>query len=346
LGITSARKKWNGLVSRIAPWALSLAVHLVVALGAMTTVIIARQEPPELVIPAAIHAGLASPRVATPLYAETPGGSAAHQTAGFPLATGRDHRDSLPRLQGEVSLGVVDHGGGEAISSSTSTLVGGGAWPVGSDQADSGRSWGGGLAGGAGGPNPPSSFFGAGTAARHVVYVLDRSGSMLDSFDDVCRQALTSIGRLSADQDFHIILFADNTAFEMPAGLLVPPSRDNKLAAAEFLQSVRPAFCSDPAPAMRRAFDSLATAGPGGKVIYLLSDGLLPDADGLLRLIAERNTARQVRINTYLFGARDEAAAEAMHRIARDNGGVFKQLNPERLELAESHSSPGRIQER
>ena len=345
LGITPASKKWNGLVSRIVPWAMSLVVHLVVALVAMTAVIIARQEPVELVIPAVIHAGLVSPRVATPLYAETPGGSAAHDTIGSPLAMGGGHHDSLLGLAGEVSRGVVASGGAAAISPSTSTLVGGGAWPVGSGLA-AGRSWGGSLVGAAGGANQPSSFFGAGAVARHVVYVLDRSGSMLESFDDVCRQVLTSIGRLSADQDFHIILFADNTAFEMPAGRLVPPSRDNKLAAAEFLQSVRPAFCSNPAPAIRRAFDALASAGPGGKVIYLLSDGLLSDSDGLLRLIAERNTAGVVRINTYLFGARDEAAAEAMQRIARDNGGVFKQINPERLELAESHSPPGRTQER
>jgi hypothetical protein len=313
------------LLEGIAPWVISLSVHLGAALLAMTAIVVARRVSVQSIVPAAVVAAEPACKFQPPgLYGESGGGPAGRTPVSPFSQAENDVRSLAPCLQGELAHGAVD-------------LVGIG-------QAPAGALTGAGVANGVSGPR--SSFFGTGALAHHVVYVLDRSGSMFDTFDDVCRQVLTSLSRLSPQQDFHIILFADGAAMEMPPSALVPPSRANKLAAAEFLEAASPAHQTDPIPAVLRAFDLLEAAGDSpGKVIYFLTDGLLPDGAGLLRLIAQRNLGGQVRINTYLFGGRDEAAAAVMRRIAEENGGVFKQLNPERLEVAESAAWPRETKE-
>lgn len=171
-------------------------------------------------------------------------------------------------------------------------------------------------------------FMGAGGFAHHVVYVIDRSGSMIANFDDIRREALLSIGRLKESQDFHVILFADSRAIELGAGKLLPPTQGNKIKAAEFLASAKAAQGSDPIPALRKAFDSLdkASAAPG-KLIYLLTDGDFPDNEKVLAMIRQRNKDGAVHINTYFYGdPSDSISRDTLRRIALDNGGVFRSL--------------------
>jgi len=52
-----------------------------------------------------------------------------------------------------------------------------------------------------------SSFFGSGSNAKHVVYVVDYTGSMYDVFDRVSFELANSIGQLDEKQTFHVILF-------------------------------------------------------------------------------------------------------------------------------------------
>jgi len=330
----------------IAPWAISLLVHLGAVVLAMTSVFVAQGVPVETVISADIVVSDPGARFDTPpLYAESGGEFLRGSPVNDRFQAKQDPHDPAPRLQGESSGRTAaakgDSLGREAglqdgSSRNAVDLIGvGGASAAltGVGAADSAAA-------------RQSSFFGTGAVAQHVVYVIDRSGSMLDSFDDVCRQVLTSVSRLTPAQDFHIILFSDGAAIEMPPGRLAAPTYESRLAAAEFLQAARPAHRTDPVPALRRAFDVLeAPRDGGGKVMYFLTDGLLLDSSAVLRLIAERNCDKRVHVNTYLSGGRDEAAAAVMRRIAEDNGGVFKQLNPERLEVADSAPRPGEMKE-
>jgi hypothetical protein len=322
----AAVRRGGRLLEGLVPWAISILAHVGAALLAMTTIVVVRGAPARVVVPIEIVAAEPGAQLkSTPLYAESGGPAAGGSSAGVPQAV-HDPLDSALRGQGDANGAAAGFAG---ISSS------GGADLIGIGPAATGLVTG--SAGTDGASGPRSSFFGTGAVAQHVVYVIDRSGSMLDTFDDVCRQVLTSVGRLAPSQDFHIILFADDAAIEMPSGGLVPPRRENKLAAAEFLQSARPGRRSDPIPALHRAFDVLDSAGGGsGKVVYFLTDGLLPNSASVLETIAHRNRNGQVHINTYLFGGKDEAAAAVMRRIAEHNGGAFKQLNPERPELADS----------
>ncbi len=176
---------------------------------------------------------------------------------------------------------------------------------------------------------PRSSLLGAGGNAHHVVYVIDRSGSMIGTFEEVRRAVLLSIGRLNADQDFHVILFAQGRAIENAPGRLVPPTEANKLQAAEFLASARPGLQSDPIPALRRAFDVLEAAQGGGRLIYLLTDGVFPDGRAVMATIHARNKNKDVRINTYFCGGGDASAVGMLQEIARATGGLFRQVGPE-----------------
>ncbi len=196
----------------------------------------------------------------------------------------------------------------------------------------------------AGSGRPVSDFFATGGDARHIVYVVDRSASMIDTFDYLRHQMLVSITRLTADQYFHVILFAKDEAIENPPKRLVPATKKNKLAAVEFLQQIRPEGSTTALAALRRAFEVLGRAeGPGGgKVICLLTDGAFEGpgvissgytlGDGrvlhgnaaVARYIRDRNKNGEIHINTFLYGYHSDEAEEVMKSIAAENGGRFR----------------------
>ncbi|MBL7134864.1 MAG: VWA domain-containing protein [Phycisphaerae bacterium] len=161
--------------------------------------------------------------------------------------------------------------------------------------------------------------------ARHVVYVIDRSGSMVDTFDAVRREVVTSFGRLSSDHDFHIIFYSDERPDENPPQRLVRANDSNKLYAWRFVETVRAHGRGSPVPALERAFDVLAGADASrpGKVIHLISDGEFPDNAEILASIRRRNQAKDVTVNTYLCGNCPPVAVAVMKRIAEENGGQY-----------------------
>jgi len=170
-----------------------------------------------------------------------------------------------------------------------------------------------------------TSFYGSGGNAHHIVYVVDRSGSMIDSFDFVRLEMLKSVSRLRPPQDFHVILFASGDAVENTPKRLVPADFQHKEQLAEFLSDIRPGGQTDPAPALRRAFAVLQKANKlPGKLIYLLTDGVFQDNAKVLETIRKANASGQVLINTYLYGHRPPKAVEIMKQIAGENGGVYR----------------------
>jgi len=187
-----------------------------------------------------------------------------------------------------------------------------------------------------------SSFFGRGGNAHHIVYVVDYSGSMLDSFNYVRREILRSVSRLKLPQDFHVILFYGGGRFlESPPKQLVPATFESKERLAGFLEGVVPqgsagdlsggqVYASNAVPALERAFAVLSRSGKRpGKLIYLLSDGLLGNTEDVLAAVRKANRSKEVRLNTYLFWFKDEQAMDLMKRLAQENGGQFKYISPE-----------------
>ncbi len=166
-----------------------------------------------------------------------------------------------------------------------------------------------------------TSFFGADSRARDVVYVIDHSVSMQGSFEAVRREMLRSIGRLSEEQRFHIILFSEGSPQEMREKRLVRATHENKSEAGRFLASVRPFGRTQPVEAISRAFSVLRGSGEA-RLIYLLTDGEFPDPARVMEAIESHTARGGVRINTYQYGD-DEPAAGTLRRIAEESGGEY-----------------------
>lgn len=181
----------------------------------------------------------------------------------------------------------------------------------------------------------------------NIVYVVDRSGSMAPTFQEVQDEILRSIIKLQPQHDFTIIYFAGNDYIEGPHKHLVEANSENKLAAGKFLKEITPEGSSTVLPALNRAFQILKYADPRktGRLIYLVSDGEFAGLSGgsrytaangktlrgnqaVIQWLRENNPKEQekglVHINTFLFGNRDEEAKKVMQTIAKKNGGRFK----------------------
>ena len=66
----------------------------------------------------------------------------------------------------------------------------------------------------------------------------------------------------------------------------------------------------------------------GGKLIYLMTDGVFPDGPAVMAEIQARNKAKDVHINTYYCGGGDGAVVSELKEIARSTGGLFRQVGP------------------
>lgn len=174
----------------------------------------------------------------------------------------------------------------------------------------------------------PGPIDGGGVA--DIVYLIDRSGSMIDSFKRVREELVFSVARLDPRHRFHVILFADGRPLEKRPRAMTPATATHKIALVDFLEPVRSCRQTDPIPAINRAFDVLGgTGGRRGKVIFMLTDGVFPDNELVLATIRGRNARRDVAINTILYGYRPPEAERVMRRIAEENFGQYRYVSPD-----------------
>ena len=80
--------------------------------------------------------------------------------------------------------------------------------------------------------------------------------------------------------------------------------------------------------AIKRAFEVLDKADPKkpGKIIYLLTDGVFPDNDAVIKELKKLNAKNEVQINTILYDDKSAEAVKVLQKIADDSGGKFKQV--------------------
>ncbi len=169
-----------------------------------------------------------------------------------------------------------------------------------------------------------------------VVYVIDRSGSMHGTFDDIEYELRRSIASLRYDpaegvrQQFYVVLFADGGAIELSGRKMMDATDENKIRILEALENIEPQGKTDPIPALKRAFGALRGVSRD-KVcsIELLTDGSFPDNAAALEAIEEFNDSRRVRINTVLYGSRPREAEDVLTQIAQRNGGRYKYVSPD-----------------
>lgn len=185
---------------------------------------------------------------------------------------------------------------------------------------------------------PSVEFIGLKGRAGKIIYVIDRSGSMLNSFEYLRRELKQSIEQLSPQQSFHVIFFDGFTPDQVNAarrrgGLaidedffkvgsiietlprrLVPAIRVFKLKALGYLDQVFPEGQTDPVPAMRRAFELEPD------LIYFLTDGEFDPV--LLDYLDKWNRDRKVRVFTLAFVF--QGNSQLLKQIARAHGGQYR----------------------
>ncbi len=175
--------------------------------------------------------------------------------------------------------------------------------------------------GGGGGPE----FFGLGGSApgvRSIVYVVDRSGSMVDTFSPVRAELKRSITALRRSQKFHVVFFNSGEPLENPPARLVNAIDTNKEQFFTFLTSVTPGGGTKPERALRRAL----ALEPD--LLYLLSDGINFDPD-LPRKLDDWNRARKTKVYTIAY--LDQGGREMLEGIARQHSGEFKFVSEDDL---------------
>ncbi|MBI1825439.1 MAG: VWA domain-containing protein [Planctomycetes bacterium] len=173
-----------------------------------------------------------------------------------------------------------------------------------------------------GGPASPG-FFGAGAAAqgvRSIVYVVDRSASMVGSFHAVISELRRSISALRRSQKFHVIFFSSEP-IESPPHRLVNAVDAHKRELFDFLSTIEPRGGTKP----ERAIQVALALQPD--IIYLLSDGVFDPS--LLPQLNEWNKQRKTRIFTIAFV--DPSGRELLEEIAHEHNGEFKFVSEDEL---------------
>lgn len=297
------------MLAAAVPWTMSLLFHAALFLAMFFIILWTRPEdrPEELIVPEA-H------------YAETPGGrmmDGSSLDALQPPSTMPD-RNTIRQEPVETLR--------ENLLPQETIDLGGGGVP------------GGALALGSSGPGagPKSSFFGKGGNAHNVVYVIDRSGSMVGSFSDVKMELLRSIGRLEDFQNFHVVFFSSSQKpLENAGGQLIPATRNNKRITSDFLKTVdintagrstqaHRTVSTQVLPALKRAFRVLQNAEQPRSIIYLLTDGTFAEAtQDILASIESQIPGRSVQIHTFLFGYKLADSETVLRAIAEKTGGDY-----------------------
>jgi hypothetical protein len=318
-----------GVLETMMPFVISLFFHLglvLVTVFWVTRMSGQRERPKEIVVPGYVLPG------------EEEGDSGGTLTPPpNPTAGGGGGGSRYSKVtESSARSGIIASGGGGSGDAREGLAVIGIGTAVGGHGTGTGTGKGPGWFSGGGGGG---QLFGLGPGRgggrgvpRHYVYVVDRSGSMLHTFDAVKHEMMSSIGQLDAarGQEFHVILFADGPPHEAEAKRLVPATPDFQGRATTWLKDQFAKGTTDPIPALTRAFEVLERVdSPGGKVIFLLTDSLFPDNQKVIDLCRARNTKKDVHIFTFLYGDRPKEAEETMRKIAAEHGGQYKFVSAE-----------------
>lgn len=172
------------------------------------------------------------------------------------------------------------------------------------------------------GEGPRASFYGSGGNAYKICYVIDRSGSLLDTFDYLREELKRSIRGLVPQQQFHVIFFSGGKPEEMPAKKLVYATPANKDKAFKYLDSIVPGGQTNPAPAIERAI----TYKP--ELIYFMTDGDFPPV--VLERLRSLNKDKKIKINTLSFVYKP--GEELLRQIAKEHGGLYKHVSEDDLD--------------
>ena len=184
-----------------------------------------------------------------------------------------------------------------------------------------------------------AGMYGAGGNAKRIIYVVDASGSLLDSLPFVLAELKRSISELSEKQVFNVIFFNANLGgsqqvVEVPPGNMRVADSANKQRAIEWIDAtagnIIPGGKTDPIPAVKRAL------AQNPQLMFLLSDNITGrgiyelDQDTLLAEIKRANRGN-AKINTIQFLYPDRIGT--LQKIADSTGGIYKYVDAREVGL-------------
>ncbi len=188
------------------------------------------------------------------------------------------------------------------------------------------------LAGG--GPVGALWGVGRGQQARSVVYVMDNSGSMYDTFVMLQRELKKAIGSLNADQRFNLVWLNPpirGVKSQTWMDKMVSADIEHKRAAFRSIMDIVPSGDTRPVPAVKEALRFQPD------VLFILSDGGFgEDNEKIMRDINQLNRFKRTTINTILFmydASGDPEPERVLREIAESNNGTFKHVTEEDVRL-------------
>ncbi len=175
-------------------------------------------------------------------------------------------------------------------------------------------------------------FFGTGGNAKKIAYLVDASGSLIDTLPFVILELKRSIGELSERQSFVVIFFQGEEAIEAPPRNWKRASAANKQKLFEWLDSgaVVPMGLSNPVKAMQIALHYEP------QLMFLLSDNITGEGRyevDQARLLADVKSANRggTKINTIQFLYMDKLVQYGLEptlkMISDETGGEYKFLD-------------------
>jgi len=302
----------NDVLMMLMPWGISFLLHLGLVLLAIFIVWSVQVAVPEeeVIIP---NANLSA----------TPGAPLTQRTTKKTKMT-RSSRRSLTksRSQSQSTLSTK--------ANTQSTLIGaaGASGAQASAFGDSVRDAGGFRA----------SFFGTGGNAKKIVYLIDASGSLIDTLPFVILELKRSIGQLVDKQSFTVIFFQSGEPVEVPPPGLKDATQENKQKIFQWVDEtsgmIIPMGKANPVTAIERSLRYRP------HLLFILSDEITGsgqyevDQRRLLTAVEEANQY-DTKINTIQFLYQDplvEYGLEpTMKLIADDAAGEYKYLNDKEL---------------
>lgn len=185
-----------------------------------------------------------------------------------------------------------------------------------------------------------TTFMGTGGNARDIAFIIDASGSLLDTFPFVVQELRKSIQQLSARQRFTVVFFQGDDAIEVPPRGLKRATPENKQLVLNWLSQrrVQPRGGSSPVKAIRLALEYKPD------LMYMLSDNITGagrgqyeiDQQRLIDQIDQTNTTG-TKINTIQFLYRDPleeyGLPGTLKLIAERSGGIYKFVGSDDLNV-------------
>lgn len=334
-------------IESLLPWGISILLHagvILIAVFAVYTAVGPHDESENV------------PLINNVRLGPDPGGTLMMGPQSASLDTGMSRSLSLTRStsamvtpdtfsSGSAGLGKGSKGGsgngdGTGNGNGAGDGVGTGSWGGslgGGGSGSGGKEMFGGFA--AGNRGPKASFFGpSGGNAYKVVYMIDASGSLIDTMPFVLKELKRSVGELSDQQQFAVIFFQGSRVLEPNGSGLKKATLENRQRLMRWIDAgnVIPGGSAETLPAFKVALSYKPD------LLFILSDDITGsgsyqvDQKQLLTSLAKiRKASPLTRINTIQFLYPDRLTSVGMkgtmELISRLSNGQYKFLDGKEL---------------